>query len=97
MLRRNNPKQAYQAATAAAKRNPFSARNFYLGGKALKALGRLDDAVRWLERSTQLDQTYPEPLYLLGRVYLEQGQREKGKAMMERFQEVKAKAPRQRR
>ena len=39
---------------------------------------------------------YPEPLYLLARVYSQLGQDEKAKAALEKFQALKATAPRQR-
>ncbi len=97
LLRRNEFQQAYQAATMAAKRNPFSARNFYLGGKALWRLDRTEDALKWLERSSGLDPDYPEPLYLLGQVYAKSGDREKAKDMLERFRVAKEKAPKTRR
>lgn len=97
LLRRNEFQQAYQAVTMAAKRNPFSARNFYLGGKALWRLDRTEDALKWLERSAELDPGYPDPLYLLGQVYVKLGQREKGKEMLERFRVAKEKAPKTRR
>ena len=54
LVRQERDQEAYQAATIAAKRNPYSARNFYLGGKALSKLGRPEDAIKWLERSTPL-------------------------------------------
>ena len=97
LLRRNEFQTAYQAATTAAKRNPQSARNFYIGGKALWKLERTDDALKWLERSAQLDPGYPDPLYLLGQVYLKIGQREKGRETLERFRAAKEKAPKKRR
>lgn len=88
--------RAYAAASKAADRNPYSARNFYLGGKALWKLGRLDLSANWLERSAALDPRYPEPLYLLSRVYSQLGQEEEAKAALERFRVAKEKAPRQR-
>lgn len=97
LIRQNDFERAYQAATQAAKRNPYSARNFYLGGKALSRLDRTEDAIRWLERSAALDPTYPDPLYLLGQLYMKLGQKDKGMETLKRFREVKAKAPTQRR
>jgi tetratricopeptide (TPR) repeat protein len=96
LLNEDDAEKAYNAATMAAKRNPYSARNFYLGGKALMKLGRPEDAQKWLERSTQLDPSYPEPLYVLGQVYMKLGQREKAKATLAQFKEAKANAPRKR-
>lgn len=97
LIRQNDFERAYQAATQAAKRNPYSARNFYLGGKALSRLDRTEDAIKWLERSAALDPTYPDPLYLLGQLYMKLGQKDKGMETLKRFREVKAKAPTQRR
>lgn len=88
--------KAFAAASKAADRNPYSARNFYFGGKALAKLGKNDLCVNWLERSVALDPNYPEPLYLLARVYSQLGQDEKAKAALEKFQALKATAPRQR-
>ena len=97
LLRRDEVQQAYQAATQAAKRDPYSARSFYLGGKALNKLGRSDDAVRWLERAATLDPKYPEPLYLLAQIYSKNGDRQKASDTLAKFQEVKKSAPRERR
>ena len=88
--------KAYAAASKAANRNPYSARNFYLGGKALSKLGKDELCVNWLERAVALDPKYPEPLYLLAREYTQMGQEEKAKAALEKFQALKATAPRQR-
>ncbi len=93
---KGDAEQAYGYASQAAKRNPNSARNFYLGGKALAKLGKNELCVNWLERAVSLDPNYPEPLYLLGRVYSLLGQEEKANAALERFEAVKNAAPRQR-
>ena len=97
LLDSGDAEKAYGAAAKAAERNPTSARNFYLGGKALTSLNKTDLALNWLERSASLDSSYPEPLYLLARLYSQLGQAEKAKETMARFQEVKTKKPRERR
>jgi len=96
LLDKGDAEKAFAAASKAADRNPYSARNFYLGGKALCRLGKNDLCVNWLERSVALDPKYPEPLYLLGRVYAEMGQEEKSNAALEKFRALKATAPRER-
>jgi tetratricopeptide (TPR) repeat protein len=96
LLEEGNAQKAFAAASQAADRNPYSARNFYLGGKALAALGKNDLSANWLERSVALDPKYPEPLYLLARVYTQLGQLEKAQATLEKFRVVKAAAPRER-
>lgn len=97
LLEENRDQEAYQAAMQAAKRNPGSARNFFLGGKALLRLNREQDAAKWLERSIALDSAYPEPLYVLGQLYMKTGEKEKAAELLKRFREVKEQAPRKRR
>ena len=57
----------------------------------------MDLCQNWLQRSVALDPNYPEPLYLLSKVYAQVGSEEKAKATLEKFREVKAKAPQVRR
>lgn len=96
LIDKGDARRGYDAAAKAADRNPNSARNFYLGGKALCKLGKTDLCLNWLERSVALDPNYPEPLYLLGREYSRLGQEEKAKAALDKFRAAKAAAPRQR-
>ncbi|HUJ22285.1 MAG TPA: tetratricopeptide repeat protein [Bryobacteraceae bacterium] len=91
LLETGDAKQAFAAASKAADRNPNSARNFYIGGKALCKLEKTDLCVNWLERSTALDPNYPEPLYLLAKAYGQLGQKQKAKETFEKFRQVKAK------
>ncbi len=93
LLDNGDDQKAFAAASKAADRNPHSARNFYLGGKALFRLERIDLSVNWLERSIALDPNYSEPLYLLAKVYRQLGQDDKAKQALERFRAVKAKTP----
>ncbi len=89
--------RGYEAAGTAARRNPYSARNFYLGGKALAGLERIEDARKWLERSARLDPAYTEPVYLLARIYGLLGEDELAKRSIKRFRELKAVEPDERR
>ena len=84
-------------AAQAADRNPNSARNLYLGAKALCQLEKTDLCLNWLQRSSALDPSYPEPLYLLSRVYRKLGQDGKAKEVEARFLELKEKQPDRRR
>jgi predicted Zn-dependent protease len=81
----------------AANRNPQSARDFYLGGKALWKLGKPALSLNWLERSSSLDPKYPEPLYLLARIYHQLGQEQKSEQARKRFSELQAYASTKRR
>jgi predicted Zn-dependent protease len=93
LLKTGDAQKAFDAAAKAAKRNPYSARDFYLGAKALEQLGKFDLSLNWLQRSVALDPNYPEPEYLLARVYRQLGQPEKAEEARKKFLEAKAKAP----
>ena len=97
LIDQGDPQRAYEAAGTAARRNPYSARNFYLGGKALTNLGRHEDARRWLERSAQLDPTYSEPVYLLITVYRRLGDAASAEQAIDKFRKLKASEPDERR
>ncbi len=91
LLKRDDPQKAYDAASKAVERNPYSARDFYLGAKALEQLGKLDLCLNWLQRSAALDPAYPEPQYLLARVYRRLGQPDKADAAQKNFVALRAK------
>jgi tetratricopeptide (TPR) repeat protein len=97
LLENNDFEKAFAAASKAADRNPYAARNFYLGGKALCKLQKTDLCLNWLQRSVALDPNYPEPLYLLSKAYAQAGQEEKAREALEKFREVKARTPQTRR
>ena len=93
LIKTGDNQKAFDAASMAADRNPRSARNFYLGGKALFNLGKTELSLNWLKRSAALDPGYPQPLYLLARVYHKLGQEQKSAEAEQKFRAVQAKAP----
>jgi tetratricopeptide (TPR) repeat protein len=93
LLSDGDAEQAFRAASKAADRNPTSARNFYIGGKALDKLGKTETAINWLQRSASLDPEYGEPLYQLSMIYHRLGQEDRSAEMRDRFRAVKAKQP----
>jgi tetratricopeptide (TPR) repeat protein len=97
LIRTGDNQKAYDAAAKAAERNPNSARNFYLGGKALCNLGKIELCLNWLQRSISLDPDYPEAYYLLARVYHQMGQEQKSAETRKKFLEAQAKVPNRRR
>jgi tetratricopeptide (TPR) repeat protein len=97
LFKSGDVEKAFAAASKAAKRNPYSARNFYLGGRALYGLEKTDLAVNWLQRSAALDRNYPEPHYLLARIYHKLGEEQKAKEARQKFLELKARTPRKQR
>lgn len=96
LLESGDSERAFAAASQAVDRNPYSARNFYLGGKALQQMSKDDLSINWLERSASLDPKYPEPLYLLAKLYKQRGEETKAAAALAKFRMVKAAAPRER-
>jgi tetratricopeptide (TPR) repeat protein len=96
LLENGDAERAFAAASKAVERNPYSARNFYLGGKALQQMGKDDLSINWLERSVSLDAKYPEPLYLLAKIYKQRDEAAKAAATLEKFRIVKAAEPRER-
>jgi protein O-GlcNAc transferase len=93
LLKTGDPERAYRAAAKAVGLNPNSARDFYLGGKALDQLGKVDLSLNWLQRSAALDPSYPEPEYLLAQIYRRLGLQDKAEQARKRFLEAKAKSP----
>jgi tetratricopeptide (TPR) repeat protein len=93
LLKTGNNQKAFDAAAMAANRNPASARNFYLGGKALDQLGKTDLALNWLQRSAALDPNYPQPLYLLARLYRKLGEPQKADEAQKKFLALQSKLP----
>ena len=92
-LRRDQNEKAFQFAAEAAQRNPQSARNAYLTGKALVRLGKHELSVRWLNRAVELDSQYPDALYLLGQTYKRLGRQADAARTFERFQEANKSRP----
>jgi tetratricopeptide (TPR) repeat protein len=90
-LDREQYEKAFQLAFEAAKRNPSSARNFFLTGKALVKLDKQDLSVKWLKQAAELDPTYTEPHYWLAQVYRRLGQTEDADRELQKFKELNAK------
>lgn len=97
LLKQNQNRRAFDLAVEAVERNPASARNAYLAGKALIRLDQMTPAERWLRRSTELDPNYPEPHYLLGQLLVRANKRELADHEFTRFKALKASAPDKRR
>jgi tetratricopeptide (TPR) repeat protein len=70
MLKLGEYRRAFDLSAEAAERNPLDARNFFLTGKALVKLERLDLSLRWFERAIALDPHYASAYVGLGRIDL---------------------------
>jgi Flp pilus assembly protein TadD len=97
LLATGEAERAFSAAAKAANRNSNSARNFYIGAKALEKLGKFELCLNWLQRATALDPAYAEPQYMLVRVYRRLGEDQMAEKARKRFLEIKAKQPGKRR
>jgi tetratricopeptide (TPR) repeat protein len=95
-LERDQYEKAFQLAAEAAKRNPVSARNFFLTGKALVKLEKQELSVRWFKQAAELEPTYTEPHYWLAQVYRKLERTEEANSELQKFREL-TKAPRARR
>ena len=96
LLKTGDSQQAFNAASKAVDRNALSARNFYIGAKALDQLGKSELSLNWAQRAASLDQNYSEAWYLLAKLYARLGQEDKAEDARRRFRELKAKEPAQR-
>ncbi len=90
-LKQNQYDKAFQLAAEAAQRNPNSARDFFLTGKALAALNRDQLSLRWLERAVELDASYREAHYLLARTYQKLGRKGDADQEFAKFRELNGK------
>lgn len=92
-LKRNQAEKAFQLAAEAARRNPQSARNALLTGKALVQLDRHELSLRWLERATSLDPADSAAWYQLAQAYRKLGRKAEAATALERFREASAAQP----
>jgi predicted Zn-dependent protease len=97
MMKLGRYEEAFQFAAEAAARNPASARDCYLTGKALTKLGKWTLSVRWLKRAAELDSRCAEPHYLLAQAYRKQGAEADALRELDRFKTLAASEPRERR
>jgi tetratricopeptide (TPR) repeat protein len=93
-LRRDQNEKAFQLAVEAATRNPDSARNSYLAGKALVRLEKYDLSLRWLERAVSLDEHFADALYMLMQTYQRLGREAEAARTRDRFKEASKTRPR---
>ena len=91
-LKRDQYEKAFQFAAEAAQRNPASARNFFLTGKALVQLNKDELSLKWLERAVTLDPDYREAHYLLARTYQKLSRKGDAERELAKFRDL-GKAP----
>lgn len=87
-LKRQQYEKAFQLSAEAAQRNPNSARNFFLTGKALTLLGKDELSLRWLRGALERDENYAQAHYLLGQTLRRLGKEEEAARHFELFRKV---------
>jgi tetratricopeptide (TPR) repeat protein len=97
LMKMGRYEEAFQFAAEASARNPGSARDCYLTGKALTKLGKWGLSTRWLKRAVELDSNYAEPHYLLAQAYRKQRAEADALRELDRFKILAASQPRERR
>jgi tetratricopeptide (TPR) repeat protein len=93
LLKQNDPRRAFDAASKAANRNPMSPRAFYFGAKALQSLDKTEQSLNWAQRAVALDPDYSNAWYLISRLYQKLGQDANAKEAREKFLAARAKEP----
>jgi tetratricopeptide (TPR) repeat protein len=97
LLRLGKNAQAFDVAAEAADRKPSNPRNLYLAGRAAEEAGKYQASLPWLKRAADLDPAYPDPHYVLARVYRRLNQNEQATAEAALYQKLAASAPKVRR
>lgn len=86
--------KAFQFGAEAAHRNPDSARNFFLTGRALAKLEKWDLAAKWLGQAVALDGQYAEARYQYAQVLRKLSRTAEADAQLAAFREINANQPR---
>ena len=97
LLKYGENHKAFTLASEAASRNPHEPRNFFLAGKALEQDGKLVESVQWLKQSAKMDPLYPDPHYLLARIYRRLGETDRASQESHTFEKLFQAAPQVRR
>ena len=84
-LRREQYEKAFQLANEAARRNPESARNALIAGKALVKLDKHELSLRWLEQAVKLDPAQKDAWYVLSQSYRRMERRDDAAKALEKF------------
>ena len=97
LLKKSDPRRAFDAASKAVNRNPMSARSFDIGAKALEQLDKAEQSLNWAQRAASIDPGYSDAWYLQARLYRKLGQEIKAEEARQRFLAAKAREPARRR
>jgi tetratricopeptide (TPR) repeat protein len=93
MLKLHESQTAFDLAGEGAQRNPGNAHEFYLAAEALEQKGDDARSLAWAQQAVRLDATYPEPHYLMARLYHRLGRETEAAAESMTFKRLQAEAP----
>lgn len=85
LLQQNYPDLAIQMFARASAQQPSNARYAYCLGAALGRSGKMDEAIRELRRSIQLDPSQPDPYLELARLYKKTGQDAESRRIIQEY------------
>jgi len=93
LYRQSDYKRSFQYAAEAANRNPNSARNFFLTGRALARMERWELAEKWLKQAVLLDPSLPAARYQLAQVFRSLGKIDEAERELQAFESVSTGRP----
>jgi predicted Zn-dependent protease len=80
-------------ARAAVSLNAQSAEAWYVLGRLLNRLGKIEEAERALLTATLKESKYPEPHYLLSQLYRKLGRTAEADQQLQLFEDIKKREP----
>ena len=93
LIEQDRAAEALPLAEQALRKNPGSARDHYLAGKALFRGQNLQAALTHLQQAAKLEPDYAEPHYLLGQIFRKLGETAEAQREFAAFEEISAKYP----
>ncbi len=87
-LEADRPERALAFAQHAVEISPESSTSQFLLGKCKWKLQHVEESIVALRKAISIDNTYPEPRYLLGQIYLKRGDEGKAADELESFREL---------
>jgi len=93
LLKRGDAQASTKLFQRALDMNPRSGKGNYFMGRAMRTLGRNDEARFYLERSLKSDPADPAPYFELGTLLNRLGERDAARPLFERFQALRKSQP----
>jgi tetratricopeptide (TPR) repeat protein len=85
LIERESPRESLPLLSQALKFNPASTKANYQMGRALRALGRQQEAAKYFEKAIELDPSFPSAYYHLATLMRDRGDQERFRVLISRF------------